>query len=53
MTTVVAEARRQGADLPDGRFDTIVLLNVLDRCPEPLTLLRQLRELLVGAHAPL
>jgi SAM-dependent methyltransferase len=47
VSTVVAEARRQGAALPDGRFDTIVLLNVLDRCSEPLTLLRQLRELLV------
>jgi len=43
---VVAAAAASGVDLhPDG-FDAIALLNVLDRCDNPFTLLAQLRAML-------
>ena len=43
---VRAAAEAAGMDVNPEGFDVIALLNVLDRCDEPFTLLAQLRSML-------
>jgi SAM-dependent methyltransferase len=53
LEAVTAAAAAAGVPLPQAGLDCVALLNVLDRCDTPLTLLAQLRDLLIPGEGRL